>query len=76
MCYSSFYVTTGTGTPAALLRRILALLSKIRTLIHEEISLLTVLYFPFRARTFLGIRLRVANCRQVVLSSRGAFRIK
>ena len=28
-----------------------ALLTKVRTLIHEEISLLTVLYFPFRART-------------------------
>jgi hypothetical protein len=27
------------------------LLTKVRTLIHEEISLLTVLYFPFRART-------------------------
>ena len=29
----------------------LALLTKVRTLIHKEISLLTVLYFPFRART-------------------------
>jgi hypothetical protein len=29
----------------------LALLTKVRTRIHEEISLLTVLYFPFRART-------------------------
>jgi hypothetical protein len=29
----------------------LAMLTKVRTLIHEEISLLTVLYFPFRART-------------------------
>jgi hypothetical protein len=28
-----------------------ALLTKVRTLIHEEISLLTVLYLPFRART-------------------------
>ncbi len=27
------------------------MLTKVRTLIHEEISLLTVLYFPFRART-------------------------
>jgi hypothetical protein len=27
------------------------LLTKVRTLIHEEISLLTVLYFPFRAVT-------------------------
>jgi hypothetical protein len=27
------------------------LLTKVRTLIHEEISLLTVLYLPFRART-------------------------
>jgi hypothetical protein len=34
-----------------LLRRILVLLTKVRTLIHEEIALLTVLYFPFRART-------------------------
>jgi hypothetical protein len=33
----------------------LALLTKVRTRIHEEISLLTVLYFPFRARTpYLG----------------------
>jgi hypothetical protein len=31
--------------------RDLALLTKVRTLIHEEISLLTVLYFPFRERT-------------------------
>src|ERR1700751_2071371 len=29
----------------------LGLLTKVRTLIHEEISLLSVLYFPFRART-------------------------
>jgi hypothetical protein len=29
----------------------LALLTKVRTLIHEEISLLTVLKFPFRVRT-------------------------
>ena len=27
------------------------MLTKVRTLIHEEISPLTVLYFPFRART-------------------------
>ena len=37
-----------TGCPVA---QDLALLTKVRTLIHEEISLLTVLYFPFRART-------------------------
>ena len=29
------------------------MLTKVRTLIHEEISLLTVLYFPFRVRTHL-----------------------
>jgi hypothetical protein len=29
----------------------LTLLTKVRTLIHEEISLLTVLYFPFRVVT-------------------------
>jgi hypothetical protein len=29
----------------------LALPTKVRTRIHEKISLLTVLYFPFRART-------------------------
>ena len=34
-----------------LLRRIALRRTKIRTFIHEEISLLTVLYFPFRART-------------------------
>src|SRR5580700_10389236 len=34
-----------------LVARDLALLTKVRTVIHEEISLLTVLYFPFRART-------------------------
>ena len=27
------------------------MLTKVRTLFHEEISLLTVLYFSFRART-------------------------
>jgi len=36
---------------AVLLRRIALLWTKIRTFIYEEISLLTVLYFPFRLRT-------------------------
>jgi hypothetical protein len=49
--YSSFYVTTGMGHTGCLVAQDLALLIKVRTLIHEEISLLTVLYFPFRART-------------------------
>jgi len=49
--YSSFYVMTGTGNTGCLVARDLALLTKVRTFIHEEISLLTVLYFPFRART-------------------------
>jgi GrpB-like predicted nucleotidyltransferase (UPF0157 family) len=38
-------------TPPDLFARDLALMTKVRTFIHEEISLLTVLYFPFRART-------------------------
>jgi hypothetical protein len=38
-----------------------ALLTKVRTLIHEEISLLTVLYFPFRARTPVTQRLLRAS---------------
>jgi hypothetical protein len=46
--YSSFYVTTGTENTGCLVAQDLALLTKVRTLIHEEISLLTVLYFPFR----------------------------
>ncbi|MFY9986732.1 MAG: hypothetical protein WAK31_18350 [Chthoniobacterales bacterium] len=41
-------MSTGTGT-GCLVAQDLALLTKVRTLIHEEISLLTVLYFPFRA---------------------------
>jgi hypothetical protein len=49
--YSSFYVTTGMGHTDCLVAQDLALLTKVRTLIHEEISLLTVLYFPFRAVT-------------------------
>jgi hypothetical protein len=42
---------TGTGNTGCLVARDLALLTKVRTVMHEEISLLTVLYFPFRART-------------------------
>jgi hypothetical protein len=34
--YSSFYVTTRTGTPAALVAQDLALLTKVRTPVHEE----------------------------------------
>ena len=48
--YSSFYVMTGKNT-GCLVAQDLALLTKVRIPIHEEISLLTVLYFPFRART-------------------------
>jgi hypothetical protein len=39
-------VTTGTGNTGCLVAQDLALLAKVRTLIHEEISLITVLYFP------------------------------
>jgi hypothetical protein len=39
------------GDAGCLVAQDLALLTKVRTRIHEEISLLTVLYFPFRART-------------------------
>jgi hypothetical protein len=53
--YSSYYVTTGTGNTGCLVAQDLALLTKVRTLIHEEISLLTVLYFPSRARTPKGL---------------------
>jgi hypothetical protein len=41
------------GNSGCLVAQDLALLTKVRTLIHEEISLLTVLYFPFRPRTRL-----------------------
>jgi hypothetical protein len=44
-----FYGTTSTWTTDCLVAQDLALLTKVRTLIHEEISLFTVLYFPFRA---------------------------
>jgi hypothetical protein len=40
---------TGKNT-GCLVAQDLALLTKVRIPIHEEISLLTVLYFPFRAR--------------------------
>jgi hypothetical protein len=43
--YSSFYATTGTGNTGCLVAHE-GLLAKVRTLIHEEISLITVLYFP------------------------------
>jgi hypothetical protein len=36
------------GNAGCLVAQDLALLTKVRTRIHEEISLLTVLYFPFR----------------------------
>jgi hypothetical protein len=39
------------GNAGCLVAQDLALLTKVRTRIHEEISLLTVLYFPFRTRT-------------------------
>jgi|SRR5215469_7116348 len=42
------------GNTRCLVAQDLALLIKVRTLIHEEISLLTVLYFPFRARTLFS----------------------
>src|ERR1700739_2091855 len=59
--YSSFYVTTGMGHTGCLVAQDSALLTKVRTLIHEEISLLTVLYFPFRARTPVTQRLLRAS---------------
>ena len=43
------------GNTRCLVAQDLALLIKVRTLIHEEISVLTVFYFPFRARTPLGV---------------------
>jgi hypothetical protein len=49
--YSSFLCHDWHGNTGCLVAQDLALLTKVRTLIHEEISLLTVLYFPFRART-------------------------
>src|SRR5258708_17294828 len=39
------------GNTGCLVAQDLALLTKVRTLIHEEISLPTVLYFPFRVVT-------------------------
>ena len=66
--YSSFYVTTGMGNTGCLVAQDLALLTKVRTFIHEEISLLTVLYFPFRERTpnskkhTLGSRYAAPRC--------------
>jgi hypothetical protein len=43
------------------------LLTKVRTLIHEEISLLTVLYFPFRARTpYRSAHLEGAESEKVI----------
>jgi hypothetical protein len=39
------------GNTGCLVAQDLALLTKARTLIRDEISLLTVLYFPFLART-------------------------
>src|SRR5260370_6602043 len=39
------------GNTGCLVAQDLALLTKVRTLIHEEISLLTVLKFPLRVRT-------------------------
>jgi hypothetical protein len=39
------------GNTGCLVAQDLALLTKARTLIRDEISLLAVLYFPFRART-------------------------
>jgi hypothetical protein len=48
--YSSSHVTTGTGTTGCLVAQDLALPTKVRTLIHEETELLTVLKIPFRVR--------------------------
>ena len=44
------------GNTGCLVAQDLALPTKVRTLIHEEISLLTVLYFPFRAVTARPVR--------------------
>jgi hypothetical protein len=50
------------GNTGCLAARDLALLTKVRTFIHEEISLLTVLYFPFRERTpTTAVRNRVTS---------------
>jgi NAD(P)-dependent dehydrogenase (short-subunit alcohol dehydrogenase family) len=38
-------------TDCFVMQNLALLLTKIRSLVHEEISLLTVLYFPFRVRT-------------------------
>src|SRR5258708_34952682 len=46
------------GNTGCLVAQNLALLTKVSTLIHEEISLLTVLYLPFRAR-YPNLRTRV-----------------
>jgi hypothetical protein len=46
---SSFLCDDWHGNTGYLVAQDLAVLTKVRSLIHEEISLLTVLYFPFRA---------------------------
>ena len=49
--YSAFYGSLNTGRPALLLRRIALVRTKIFTPIHQEISLLGVLYIPNSAVT-------------------------
>ena len=39
------------GNTGCVVAQDLALLTKVRTLIHDETGLRTVLYFPFRAHT-------------------------
>ena len=48
---SSFSVTPGMGNTRCLVAQDLALLTKVRILLHEEILLVTVLYNPFCVRT-------------------------
>jgi hypothetical protein len=53
------------GNTGCLVAQDLALLTKVRTLIHEEISLLTVLTFPFGVEIPLNMALRESRiaCR-------------
>jgi hypothetical protein len=48
------------GNIGCLVAQDLALLTKVRTLIHEETELLTVLYIPFRVRTPKTTRFEIA----------------
>jgi hypothetical protein len=59
------------GNTGCLVAQDLALLTKVRSLIHEEISLLTVLYFPFRARTpSSGLQISKSMCQLLGVGER------